>query len=221
MCAWLPDGGTLLELGMGPGKDLDLLAEHYRVTGSDFSNAFLDRYREKHPDADLVNLDALTIETDRSFDGIFSNKVLVHMSDEDLDASFARQAEVLNPGGVILHSFWYGEGEEQFGGLTLRRRDEAALKRLVEPHLELFDAGTARQDEGRRFDLRRGAEAARVRRPSYPDLVYSIIAYPTRVIRLEAIRPDGAAVFNLTAMLCGLNSGGNRVCQFCIPAAAR
>jgi cyclopropane fatty-acyl-phospholipid synthase-like methyltransferase len=138
MRAWLPDGGTLLELGMGPGKDLDLLAEHYQVTGSDFSNAFLERYRAKHPDADLVNLDALTIETDRSFDGIFSNKVLVHMSAEDLNASFARQAEVLNPGGVMLHSFWYGEGEEQFGGLTLHRRNEAVLERLVKPHLELL-----------------------------------------------------------------------------------
>ena len=41
----LNPGAAVLELGMGPGKDLDLLAEHYTVTGSDFSDIFLDRYR--------------------------------------------------------------------------------------------------------------------------------------------------------------------------------
>ena len=39
---YLPEGSSLLELGMGPGKDLDLLRPHYRVTGSDNSQVFLD-----------------------------------------------------------------------------------------------------------------------------------------------------------------------------------
>ena len=33
----LPAGSTVLELGMGPGVDLDLLAETYTVAGSDSS----------------------------------------------------------------------------------------------------------------------------------------------------------------------------------------
>ena len=36
-------GSTLLELGMGPGKDLDLLKKTYSVTGSDSSKIFVYR----------------------------------------------------------------------------------------------------------------------------------------------------------------------------------
>jgi ubiquinone/menaquinone biosynthesis C-methylase UbiE len=39
---YLPKGASILELGMGPGKDLDLLSQTYQVTGSDNSQVFLD-----------------------------------------------------------------------------------------------------------------------------------------------------------------------------------
>ncbi len=35
----------VLELGMGPGKDLDLLSNSYIATGSDSSKVFLELYR--------------------------------------------------------------------------------------------------------------------------------------------------------------------------------
>ena len=41
----LPPRSSVLELGMGPGKDLDILSQNYTVTGSDSSQLFLDRYR--------------------------------------------------------------------------------------------------------------------------------------------------------------------------------
>ncbi len=72
----LAAGSTVLELGMGPGTDLGLLAETYTVTGSDYTQTFLDIYLETHPDADLLRLDAQTLETKRTFDCIYSNKVL-------------------------------------------------------------------------------------------------------------------------------------------------
>lgn len=131
LCAVLPAGSTLLEIGMGPGKDLDLLAETHAVTGSDFSQLFLDRYRDTHPDADLLQLDARTLETDRHFDAIYSNKALIHLDDTELAQSFARQRAVLNTGGVMLHSFWYGDKTEQHGPLTLIRRNEESLRRLL------------------------------------------------------------------------------------------
>ena len=62
---FLPSGATLLELGMGPGKDLDLLSQYYQVTGSDSSQVFLDIYKKKHTKADLLLLDARTLDTDR------------------------------------------------------------------------------------------------------------------------------------------------------------
>ena len=78
----MPSKSRVLELGMGPGKDLDILRQSYRVIGSDISQKFLDIYREKNKEVDLLFLDAVTIDTDQKFDCIYSNKVLIHLSDE-------------------------------------------------------------------------------------------------------------------------------------------
>ena len=113
----LPAGSTVLELGMGPGVDFDLLAETYTVTGSDSSSVFLELYQEKKPTADLLKLDAASIETVRRFDCIYSNKVLHHLTKQELQRSFSRQGEMLTSGGFAMHSFWLGEGEEVHHGL--------------------------------------------------------------------------------------------------------
>ncbi len=101
LSAHLAPGSTVLELGMGPGHDLEiLLAGHFRVTGSDSSSLFLERYRAKDPEADLLHLDAVTLETDRPFDCIYSNKVLQHLQREDLVKSVPRQAAITRGRGL-------------------------------------------------------------------------------------------------------------------------
>lgn len=137
LAAELPAGATVLEIGIGPGKDFQLLQQHFTVTGSDVSRAFLDRYRGIDPDADLLQLDARTLATDRRFDAIFSNKALIHLSADELAASFARQYDVLRPGGLMFHSFWHGEGQAEFGGLTLVYHNEAELREQLAPAFEV------------------------------------------------------------------------------------
>lgn len=145
----LPAGSTVLELGMGPGVDLDLLSAHYRVTGSDQAQPFLDRYRQSHPHADLLRLDAVTLDTPRRFDAIYSNKVLHHLPRPDLARSFQRQADLLTPGGMILHSFWAGEGEEEYPGMLAVYHTEATLSAALEPHFEILKmARYAEMDDG-------------------------------------------------------------------------
>ncbi len=136
--SWLPEGSSVLELGIGPGKDFKLLSQRYKATGSDFSNAFLERYRALDASADLLQLDARTLDTDRHFDAIYSNKVLIHCSTEELQQSFDRQHEVLNDNGLMLHSFWYGEGTQEFGELTMVRHNERQLKAMLEGSFEIL-----------------------------------------------------------------------------------
>lgn len=128
---WLEPGATVLELGMGPGVDLDILSEQYRVTGSDYSEVFLERYRQKEPDADLVLLNAVTLDINRKFDCIYSNKVLHHLTSDDLKTSLHRQAELLNDNGILFHSFWYGDKEEDMHGLHFSYYTEETLSRLI------------------------------------------------------------------------------------------
>ena len=112
----LPPRSTVLELGSGPGKDLALLNAHYRACGSDASALFMEYCRAHHPDSDLLLLDARTIETDRQFDAIYSNKVLHHLRPAELHQSFARQRQVATHDGILLHSFWHGSGSGMISG---------------------------------------------------------------------------------------------------------
>ena len=132
-----PDA-SVLELGIGPGKDLQLLSEQFQVTGSDYSKAFLQRFRQQHPEVDLLELDALTLDTELRFDAIFSNKVLMHFDSDELRQSFANQHRVLNEGGIVLHSLWYGEGQQEFDGLTLVYHNEQDLTELLQDAFDIL-----------------------------------------------------------------------------------
>ena len=136
----LSAGSSVLELGMGPGKDLDLLRASFEVTGSDRSTAFLDLYRRTRPDADLLRLDAVTLETDRRFDGLYSNKVLHHLTRPSMAASLARQRDILNDRGLALHSFWYGEQDgEEHEGLLFTHYTELQLERAFGNGYEILE----------------------------------------------------------------------------------
>jgi cyclopropane fatty-acyl-phospholipid synthase-like methyltransferase len=135
----LPAGSSVLELGMGPGVDLEILAADYTVTGSDNSKVFLDLYRESHPEADLMTLDAETIETERNFDCVYSNKVLHHLTRDGLCRSFTRQRDILAAGGLIFHSFWHGSKEKIFDGLRFVYYTEDEILRMAGTGFEALE----------------------------------------------------------------------------------
>ena len=130
---YLEADASVLEIGMGPGVDLDILGSHFKATGSDYSELFLDRYASTHPDADLIQLDAITMETDRQFDAIWSNKVLHHLGEQELRKSVRRQHEILHSRGIVMHSFWYGEGSEEYSGMNFHYYDEDFLGSVFSP----------------------------------------------------------------------------------------
>lgn len=135
----LPGGSSLLELGMGPGKDLDILKNNFNATGSDNSNLFLDRYKKAHPDSDLLILDAVSIDTLRKFKAIYSNKVLHHLSYADMEQSFINQGKVLEPGGVVFHSFWYGSKIENYESLMFYQVTESKLQSIIGDQFEIIE----------------------------------------------------------------------------------
>ncbi len=138
----LPESSTLLELGIGPGRDLDVLSKAYSVTGSDKSQVFLDRYRQKNKDIELLKLDAVTIPTERKFDCIYSNKVLQHLTKEDLKKSLQRQKEVLNPNGIAFHAVWKGDKIEEKKGLLFTYYQIDGLKKIIGDDFDILDIQT-------------------------------------------------------------------------------
>jgi len=136
----LPRSSSVLEIGMGPGTDLALLEKNYQshVTGSDYSEIFINRYRKQHPEADLIILDATTLKTNRKFQGLYSNKVLMHLTREELKQSIIRQTEILEPNGIIFHSFWRGEKEENFDGLLFIYYTAEQLRALYKDSFDII-----------------------------------------------------------------------------------
>jgi len=143
----LPKGSSLLELGSGPGSDYQLLQDVYDVVGSDFSLQFIDHLQKRFPSGNFLHLDASNLEIDANYDGIYSNKVLHHLSDDQLKASIQQQAEILNIGGCICHSFWRGEGSETFKGMFVNYHSADELQKLFAPFFDLIVLDTYQEFE--------------------------------------------------------------------------
>jgi len=136
----LPDGSKLLEIGSGPGNDLALLAQHYNVTGSDFSVEFVKHLATRFPKLPILKIDAKSLIKSDTYDAIYSNKVLHHLDDTGLAKSFAAQARMLNDGGLVYHLIWQIIDEmPDMGDLPFIARNEAQVADLMRPEFEIVN----------------------------------------------------------------------------------
>lgn len=133
----LPLNSTLLELGMGTGIDLISLSKKYNVVGSDFSKLFLEDFKLKS-DIEVHLLDATVVNINITFDCIYSNKVLQHLSKEDFIISLKNQYNHLNKNGILFHTLWNGEYREEFD-MQLRciYYNKATLEKIVPKELHI------------------------------------------------------------------------------------
>ena len=135
---FLATGARVLELGMGPGTDFVLLSQDYDVVGSDYSQVFLDLARKQFPNATLLHLNAETLDTNQTFDAIYSHKVLHHLTDEQLQMSIQNQLRILNPGGLTCHGFWEGEATDRREDLIDNYHTEEELRQWFEPDFDIL-----------------------------------------------------------------------------------
>ena len=106
-------GAKVLEIGMGTGLDLNLLSKKYEVIGSDNSPIFINDYNIKNKGGKAILLDAISVDINDSFDCIYSNKVLQHLTKDQFLKSLSNQGKCLNANGIIYFTLWYGEYREE------------------------------------------------------------------------------------------------------------
>lgn len=138
MVQHIPKDSWLLEIGAGPGNDIDFLASQYHYIGSDASSHFLTHLQERFPTHPFIPLDAESIALDTTVDCFFSNKVLHHLSVDALEKSLLQQAELLSPKGFIAHSFWLGSGSETIEGLLFQYYETEALLSMLSEHFNVL-----------------------------------------------------------------------------------
>lgn len=135
----LESNTTLLELGSGPGIDINYLHKKYMVTGSDLSDEFLVRCKKRFSDIPFLKLDAVSINTDKVFGCVFSNKVLHHLNQENLEKSFKRQQDVIIPNGIFAHTFWLGDKEFMMEGMLFVFHNREQLISKVDKYFSILE----------------------------------------------------------------------------------
>ncbi len=134
----IKDGDSVLELGSGPGSDYEILRQRYRVLGSDFSPEFVHYLQNKFPNERFEILDAASLDIAETFNAIYSNKVLHHLTDAELKSSIANQSHILYKNGIVCHSFWKGEGTEDFKGMLVNLHTKEELHVLFSSAFEIL-----------------------------------------------------------------------------------
>ncbi|GAA4723313.1 hypothetical protein GCM10023350_01920 [Nocardioides endophyticus] len=137
------EGGRVLEIGSGPGRDAaSLESAGLSVRRTDVTPAFVDLLREAGHAADV--LDPLTDDLDdpqrpgTPYDGVWASACLLHVERGDVPTVLSRLADATRAGGNLALSLKEGDGEawSTHGSVGAPRRfvywREPALREVLE-----------------------------------------------------------------------------------------
>ena len=114
----------VLDLGCGPGRDVDFLTHlDCTVVGLDLSAGMLSEARKRLPHAPLIQADLRVppLASER-FDGIWACASLLHLPRAGFGPALAELVRLLRkPGGVLYLALKGGQGEQWITGQSGRR----------------------------------------------------------------------------------------------------
>jgi SAM-dependent methyltransferase len=125
-----PHARSLLDVGCGTGRHLELLRERYEVEGLDLNPTMLELARERCPDVPFHEADMADFDLGRSFDVVtcmFSSIGYVR-TEERMRAAILCMRRHLNPGGVLLIEPWFTPEAYWTGTITANHAEQGDLK---------------------------------------------------------------------------------------------
>lgn len=138
--AFVPDGGTLLDVGCGMGEPIARYCHErgFRVVGADASASLIDRARARFPDSEWLVADMRDMDLGRRFDGILAWDSFFHLRAEEQRAMFARFAAHAHPGAPLMFTSGSSAGGAigSYCGEPLYHAslDPGEYERLLETH---------------------------------------------------------------------------------------
>lgn len=132
-----PDlGDRVLDIGCGIGNTTRLLDRPF-VVGMDVSDYYIDEFKKRLPDIEVIQADISALEDADSlrsyrFDTIFSSNVIEHIEDDR--TALSNMWHILDPGGTLLllvpnYPALYGSMDA--ADLHFRRYDRNSLRQRV------------------------------------------------------------------------------------------
>lgn len=103
-----PGAGSLLDVGCGTGKHLEIWRDRYDVAGLDLDPGLLEVAAARLPGVPLHEADMTEFDLGRRFDAVtcLFSAVGYVLTPERLDAAVAAMARHLEPGGVLVIEPW-------------------------------------------------------------------------------------------------------------------
>lgn len=146
MMQFVPLGGSVLEVGSGPGREADFIESLGAVVRrTDATRAFLEVQAERGKRAELLNV--VTDELGGPYDVVLALCVLIHVDREQIDAVLRKVHDALKPAGVFLVSMRTGEGETSGSYHTVYWTRDRFAARLVAAGLSIaWDAESVDSD---------------------------------------------------------------------------
>ncbi len=105
----LPEGGEILDLGCGSGRDsLYLIQRGFDLTAVDGSKELCE-LASIHIGQNVLHMQFSELDFDEVFDGIWACASLLHTAPDHFEEILGKVIQCLKPGGVLYMSFKYGE----------------------------------------------------------------------------------------------------------------
>ncbi len=136
--SYIPDGGRIMDLGCGSGRDVIWFREHgYEAYGLDASKELVKRIMKEY---DIPVFSGLIEEwtTSTLFDGVWCCASLMHLDDDALEQFFGNLKWNLKPNGVLFMSVKSGiETGYDDRWRYLRNFTEKDIHEIIEHNREL------------------------------------------------------------------------------------
>lgn len=108
---YVPEGGKILDLGCGSGRDVKAFLERgYVADGADRSEE-LCKLASEYTGVKIKQMDFAQLEAVDEYDAIWACASLLHVPCEELPKIFELARRALKPSGVMYMSYKYGDYE--------------------------------------------------------------------------------------------------------------
>ena len=128
--SYIPDGGKILDLGCGSGRDTKHFIEAgYDVTAVDGSRTLCDE-ATKYTGIEVRCMRFDELNEISIYDGVFACASLLHVPAEELPGIICKIRDSIKPGGILYASFKYGDYEGERDGRYFHDMNEESVTEL-------------------------------------------------------------------------------------------
>lgn len=134
---YLPEGGEILDLGCGSGRDsLYFIEEGFDVTAVDGSEELCE-LASIHIGQDVLQMKFSELDFHQVFDGVWACASLLHTTPEEMEEVMDKVVECLKPSGILYMSFKHGDFSGFRNGRYFNDYKSKTMKELLSRYLEL------------------------------------------------------------------------------------